>query len=197
MRAEIGEAYEASTTPTRALEQAKGQRLSLRRAIDEFRDVLDAPGAATTAGGSISCTSCSPATGGVAPTSSTRPTTWISVARADPIGGALIRPAASGSPLATEPPRPAVAAPFAPLWAAPALSCTLRVLLALGICIFASALASALGVHDDTGSRGDRCTACPRLRRGSRCQPRAPTPTRYGCWLWMTVPRCENEFALR
>src|SRR6266536_3518299 len=48
MRAEIGEAYEASTTPTRALEQAKGQRLSLRRAIDEFRDVLDAPGAATT-----------------------------------------------------------------------------------------------------------------------------------------------------
>src|SRR6266545_4777435 len=50
MRAEIGEAYEASTTPTRALEQAKGQRLSLRRAIDEFRDVLDAPGAATTGG---------------------------------------------------------------------------------------------------------------------------------------------------
>jgi hypothetical protein len=47
MRAEIGEAYEASTTPTRALEQAKGQRLSLRRAIDEFHDVLDAPGAAT------------------------------------------------------------------------------------------------------------------------------------------------------
>src|SRR6266498_3025741 len=245
MRAEIGEAYEASTTPTRALEQAKGQRLSLRRAIDEFRDVLDAPGAATTErlapvldhlkvvfGVHVEVTETpgglyeeileiaprlankiarfkrehvsirkairsSPATGGVAPTSSTRPTTWISVARADPIGGALIRPAASGSPLATEPPRPAVAAPFAPLWAAPALSCTLRVLLALGICIFASALASALGVHDDTGSRGDRCTACPRLRRGSRCQPRAPTPTRYGCWLWMTVPRCENEFALR
>jgi hypothetical protein len=43
MRAEIGEAYEASTTPTRALEQAKGQRLSLRRAIDEFHDVLDVP----------------------------------------------------------------------------------------------------------------------------------------------------------
>src|SRR6266496_3630573 len=48
MRAEIGEAYEASTTPTRALEQAKGQRLSLRRAIHDFHDVLDAPGAATT-----------------------------------------------------------------------------------------------------------------------------------------------------
>src|SRR6266536_3891666 len=48
MRAEIGEAYEASTTPTRALEQAKGQRLSLRRAIDDFHVVLDAPGAATT-----------------------------------------------------------------------------------------------------------------------------------------------------
>jgi hypothetical protein len=48
MRAEIGEAYEASTTPTRALEQAKGQRLSLRRAIDDFHAVLDAPGAATT-----------------------------------------------------------------------------------------------------------------------------------------------------
>src|SRR6266542_1100408 len=47
MPAEIGEAYEASTTPTRALEQAKGQRLSLRRAIDEFHDVLEAPGAST------------------------------------------------------------------------------------------------------------------------------------------------------
>ena len=47
MRAEIGEAYEASTTPTRALEQAKGQRLSLRRAIDEFHDVLEGPGAAS------------------------------------------------------------------------------------------------------------------------------------------------------
>ena len=46
MRAEIGEAYEASTTPTRALEQAKGQRLSLRRAIDEFHDVLDPSGGA-------------------------------------------------------------------------------------------------------------------------------------------------------
>jgi hypothetical protein len=48
MRAEIGEAYEASTTPSRALEQARGQRLSLRRAIDEFHHALDAPGAATT-----------------------------------------------------------------------------------------------------------------------------------------------------
>jgi hypothetical protein len=44
MRAEIGEAYEAATTPTRALEQAKGQRLSLRRAIDEFHDVLEGTG---------------------------------------------------------------------------------------------------------------------------------------------------------
>jgi hypothetical protein len=44
MRAEIGEAYEASTTSTRALERAKDQRLSLRRAIDEFHDILDAPG---------------------------------------------------------------------------------------------------------------------------------------------------------
>ena len=50
MRAEIGEAYEASATPTRALEQAKGQRLSLRRAIDEFHDALDAPGGATADG---------------------------------------------------------------------------------------------------------------------------------------------------
>jgi hypothetical protein len=40
MRAEIGEVYESSTTPRRALEKAKGQRLSLRRAIDEFEDVL-------------------------------------------------------------------------------------------------------------------------------------------------------------
>jgi hypothetical protein len=44
MRAEIGEAYEASATSTRALERAKGQRLSLRRAIDEFHEVLDGPG---------------------------------------------------------------------------------------------------------------------------------------------------------
>jgi hypothetical protein len=46
MRAEIGEAYEPATTPTRALEQAKGQRLSLRRAIDELHGVLGAPGGA-------------------------------------------------------------------------------------------------------------------------------------------------------
>lgn len=44
MRAETGEAYEASATPTSALERAKGQRLSLRRAIDEFHDALDGPG---------------------------------------------------------------------------------------------------------------------------------------------------------
>ena len=40
MRAEIGEVYESATTPRRALEKAKGQRLSLRRAIDDFEDVL-------------------------------------------------------------------------------------------------------------------------------------------------------------
>ena len=39
MRAEIGEAYEASTT---ALEAAKGQRLSLRRALAELEQVLAA-----------------------------------------------------------------------------------------------------------------------------------------------------------
>jgi hypothetical protein len=44
MRAETGEAYEASATPTSALERARGQRLSLRRAIDEFHDALDGPG---------------------------------------------------------------------------------------------------------------------------------------------------------
>jgi hypothetical protein len=45
MRAEIGEVYESATTPRRALEKAKGQRLSLRRAIDDFEDVLvTAPG---------------------------------------------------------------------------------------------------------------------------------------------------------
>jgi len=43
MRAEVGEAYEASTAPTRALQKAKGQRLSLRRALDEFREVLAGP----------------------------------------------------------------------------------------------------------------------------------------------------------
>jgi hypothetical protein len=48
MRAEIGEAYESATTPVRALEQAKGQRLSLRRAIDEFHDVLGTPAGAQT-----------------------------------------------------------------------------------------------------------------------------------------------------
>jgi hypothetical protein len=48
MRAEIGEAYEASTRPTRALERAKGQRLSLRRAIDEFHEILDEPGGGAT-----------------------------------------------------------------------------------------------------------------------------------------------------
>jgi hypothetical protein len=47
MRAEIGEAYEASARPRRALEQAKGQRLSLRRAIDEFGDALAGPDEAT------------------------------------------------------------------------------------------------------------------------------------------------------
>jgi hypothetical protein len=42
MRSEIGEVYESATTPRRALEKAKGQRLSLRRAIDDFEDVLAA-----------------------------------------------------------------------------------------------------------------------------------------------------------
>jgi hypothetical protein len=42
MRAEIGEIYESATTPRRALQKAKGQRLSLRRAIDNFEDVLAA-----------------------------------------------------------------------------------------------------------------------------------------------------------
>jgi hypothetical protein len=40
MHAEIGEVYESATAPRRALEKAKGQRLSLRRAIDDFEDVL-------------------------------------------------------------------------------------------------------------------------------------------------------------
>lgn len=39
MRTEIGEAYEASTT---ALQAAKGQRLSLRRALSEFERALAA-----------------------------------------------------------------------------------------------------------------------------------------------------------
>jgi hypothetical protein len=44
MRTEIGEAYEGSAAP--ALQAAKGQRLSLRRAIDEFQAALDAPSGA-------------------------------------------------------------------------------------------------------------------------------------------------------
>jgi len=40
MRAEIGEAYEASTS---ALQAAKGQRLSLRRALGEFERALASP----------------------------------------------------------------------------------------------------------------------------------------------------------
>jgi len=39
----MGEAYEPSTTPTSALHAARGQRLSLRRAIDELRAALAAP----------------------------------------------------------------------------------------------------------------------------------------------------------
>jgi hypothetical protein len=46
MRIDIGEAYEASTTPTSALQAAKGQRLSLRRAIDDFQAALEAPAGA-------------------------------------------------------------------------------------------------------------------------------------------------------
>jgi hypothetical protein len=46
MRTEIGEAYEGPTAPTRALEAAKGQRLSLRRAIDEYQAALAAPSGA-------------------------------------------------------------------------------------------------------------------------------------------------------
>jgi hypothetical protein len=46
MRTGIGEAYEASTTPTSALYAARGQRLSLRRAIDEFQAALAAPAGA-------------------------------------------------------------------------------------------------------------------------------------------------------
>ena len=42
MRTDIGEVYEASTAPTSALQAAKGQRLSLRRAIDEFHAALAA-----------------------------------------------------------------------------------------------------------------------------------------------------------
>ncbi len=43
MRSGMGEAYEPSTTPTSALHAARGQRLSLRRAIDELRAALAAP----------------------------------------------------------------------------------------------------------------------------------------------------------
>jgi hypothetical protein len=43
MRTGIGEAYEASTTPTSALHAARGQRLSLRRAIDELQAALADP----------------------------------------------------------------------------------------------------------------------------------------------------------
>jgi hypothetical protein len=46
MRSDIGEAYEPSTTETSALRAAKGQRLSLRRAIDEFKAALAAPAGA-------------------------------------------------------------------------------------------------------------------------------------------------------
>ncbi|SRR6266508_4462074 len=46
MRTDIGEAYEASTTPTSALDAAKGQRLSLRRAIDDYQAALAAPSGA-------------------------------------------------------------------------------------------------------------------------------------------------------
>ncbi len=44
---EVGEVYEASTG---ALEAAKGPRLSLRRAIDDFEDALAAPSAGRAAG---------------------------------------------------------------------------------------------------------------------------------------------------
>ncbi|HZD71264.1 MAG TPA: hypothetical protein VFA45_20890 [Actinomycetes bacterium] len=46
MRTDIGEPYEASTSPARALQAAKGQRLSLRRAIGELQEVLAAPSGA-------------------------------------------------------------------------------------------------------------------------------------------------------
>jgi hypothetical protein len=46
MRSGMGEAYESSTTPTSALDAARGQRLSLRRAIDEFQAALAAPAGA-------------------------------------------------------------------------------------------------------------------------------------------------------
>ena len=43
MQIDIGEAYEPSTTPTSALHAAKGQRLSLRRALDQFQAAMAAP----------------------------------------------------------------------------------------------------------------------------------------------------------
>jgi hypothetical protein len=46
MQIDIGEAYEPSSTETSALHAARGQRLSLRRAIDEFQTVLAAPAGA-------------------------------------------------------------------------------------------------------------------------------------------------------
>jgi hypothetical protein len=46
MQIDIGEAYEPATSSTSALHAAKGQRLSLRRAIDEFQAALAAPAGA-------------------------------------------------------------------------------------------------------------------------------------------------------
>jgi hypothetical protein len=46
MRTDIGEAYESPTSPAKALHAAKGQRLSLRRAIDEFQATMTAPSGA-------------------------------------------------------------------------------------------------------------------------------------------------------
>jgi hypothetical protein len=46
VRSGMGEAYEPSITPTSALDAAKGQRLSLRRAIGEFEAALAAPAGA-------------------------------------------------------------------------------------------------------------------------------------------------------
>ncbi len=46
MRTDIGEAYEGPAISASALHAAKGQRLSLRRAIDELQTVLAAPSGA-------------------------------------------------------------------------------------------------------------------------------------------------------
>jgi hypothetical protein len=43
MRTDIGEAYESPTSSAKALHAAKGQRLSLRRAIDGFQATMAAP----------------------------------------------------------------------------------------------------------------------------------------------------------